>query len=315
MTRAVKLPGLVEIRREGIVLEQHVREGRFQRGLALIAGGASAMSGFQVLTEHYRAGLGRRVMYTPILISPLLLVAGIAAVFSRWAARVLLPLTALLTIFDGLAGFYYHIVNINRRPGGWRLPIVNIVMGPPLFAPILFGLSGYLGLVAALLRRPDTPAGEPPIPPRLGLVPHIGREAVHLEDEVREGRFQQQLSVVAALTSLLAGAEAAYSHYQDGFTYRIEWTPLVVAPLLAAAGFAAAMNRTAARLALPVVSLLAIANGTIGFYYHVRGVFRRPGGRTMLLYNTLYGPPVFAPLLVAAAGFMSLLASFLRRAS
>jgi hypothetical protein len=46
----------------------------------------------------------------------------------------------------------------------------------------------------------------------------------------------------------------------------------------------------------------------------VRGVFCRPGGSKLPLYNLLYGPPVFAPLLFAATGFLGLLASLLRRA-
>jgi hypothetical protein len=41
-------------------------------------------------------------------------------------------------------------------------------------------------------------------------------------------------------------------------------------------------------------------------------VFRRPGGSKKLLYNVIYGPPVFAPLLFAASGFLGVLASLLR---
>ncbi|MBV9120506.1 MAG: hypothetical protein JOZ39_07340, partial [Chloroflexi bacterium] len=69
--------------REGLVLEHHIREGRFQRSLALIAGLASLLSGAEVLYEHYRGSYSQRVMYSPIVLSPLLLAAGISAVFSR----------------------------------------------------------------------------------------------------------------------------------------------------------------------------------------------------------------------------------------
>ena len=31
--------------------------------------------------------------------------------------------------------------------------MTNIVMGPPIFAPLLFGTSAYLGLMASYLRR------------------------------------------------------------------------------------------------------------------------------------------------------------------
>jgi hypothetical protein len=61
------------------------------------------------------------------------------------------------------------------------------------------------------------------------------------------------------------------------------------------------------------MSLLAMADGGIGFFYHARGVLRRPGGTKHWAYNILYGPPIFAPLLFAACGFTGLLASLLRR--
>src|SRR5690348_2926437 len=71
--------------REGVALDQHIREGRFQRSLALIAGLSSVLSGLEVLTEHYRGSYSQRVMYSPIILSPALLVAGIAGACSRRA--------------------------------------------------------------------------------------------------------------------------------------------------------------------------------------------------------------------------------------
>lgn len=303
------------LRREVVSLDQRIREGRFQRALALIAGISSLLSGFEAAEEHYRAGYGLQVMYTPVLLSPLLLAAGVGSVFSRRAARVALPLVSALTVADGLVGFYFHIRNIARRPGGWRLPMINAVMGPPLFAPVLFTISGYLGLIASLLRRGDDPADTHGLPVWLPPLPaSIGRDLGSLDHEVREGRFQQQLAVSAAIAALLSGIETWYSHYKNAFTYRVEWTPLVVAPLIVAAGLGAARSRAIARTLLPIASMLAIFDGSLGFYYHLRGMLRRPGGLNLGLYNLLYGPPPFAPLLFAASGFMGLLASLLRRA-
>jgi hypothetical protein len=54
-------------------------------------------------------------------------------------------------------------------------------------------------------------------------------------------------------------------------------------------------------------------DGLAGFAYHARGIVRRPGGFKMMAYNVLHGPPIFAPLLFAAAGFIGLLASLMRR--
>ena len=140
------------------IVANHVREGRFQRSLSLITAGASVMSGLEVAYEHYKGSYSRRVMYTPVILSALLGIAGLAAVFSRRAARGVLRLVSAVTLADSGIGFYFHIRGIQRKPGGWRLPMTNIIMGPPIFAPLLFGTSAYLGLVASYLQREDAHA-------------------------------------------------------------------------------------------------------------------------------------------------------------
>src|SRR5579884_4263349 len=143
------------ISHEALVVEQHIREGRFQRSLALVTAFASLIGGLEVTLEHYRGSYSQQVMYTPVGLSGLLMVAGLGTVVSRRVARLLLPISSALLFIDGVVGFYFHIRGIARKPGGWRLPIVNVVLGPPLFAPLLLALNGYLGLVASILRRED----------------------------------------------------------------------------------------------------------------------------------------------------------------
>jgi hypothetical protein len=310
---------------DGRVLLQHVREGRFQRSLALIAGFSSILSGLEVTYEHYRGSYSQRIMYTPVLLSPALLVAGVWAAFSRRAARTVLPLVSLATLVDGLIGFVFHLRGVNRKPGGWRIPVFNVIMGPPVFAPLLFAISGYLGLVASFLRREGDPAARQglvgrapaifrPVPLWMSWLPRaVSRDGVVLEQHVREGRFQKQVAVAAALSALFSGIEALYSHYKNNFTYRAEWVPIALAPVVMVAGFGSVWSRRIARTLLPASSLLAAIAGGVGFFYHARGVGRRPGGRSLLLYNIIYGPPIFAPLLFAATGFLGLLASLLRR--
>ena len=115
----------------------------------------------EVAYEHYRGSYGQRIMYTPVVCSGALLLAGVSAAFSRKAARTLLPAVSAITLVDCGIGFIFHIRGIQRKPGGWRLPVFNIVMGPPLFAPLLFGMSAYLGLVASFLRREES-SSQPP---------------------------------------------------------------------------------------------------------------------------------------------------------
>jgi hypothetical protein len=302
--------------RDAEIIANHVREGRFQRSLSLITAGASVVSGLEVAYEHYRGSYSRRVMYTPVILSALLAAAGVAAVFSRTAARTVLRFTSLVTLVDAGVGFYFHLRGIQRKPGGWRLPMTNMIMGPPIFAPLLFGTAAYLGLVASYLQREDAPSDNAERRDSLlaGFLPSRDRRALLSEEQdIREGRFQKQVAIVTAFSAMLSGFEAYYSHYKNNFRYWVQWTPILLAPTLAAAALASIRNRRIGCTALPLLSAAATADAAVGFYYHARGVVRRPGGVRHLLYNIMYGPPIFAPLLFGAAGMIGLLASMLRR--
>ena len=300
-------------------LENRIREGRFQRSLALLTAASSVLSGLEVAYEHYRGSYSRRVMYTPVILSAILTGAAIAAFFSRRAARWILRTAAAVTLIDAGVGFYFHIRGVARKPGGWRLPMTNMIMGPPIFAPLLFGTAAYLGLIASYLQREDAKdieQGDSGATDRWLaklLPPRAGRELISKEQDIREGKFQRQVAIVTGISALLSGFEAYYSHYKNNFRYWVQWTPIVIAPLLAAASFGAVRSRRIATTALPALSAVATADAAVGFFYHARGVVRRPGGTKHLLYNIMYGPPIFAPLLFGAAGALGILASLLRR--
>jgi hypothetical protein len=286
--------------KNAVSIDMHIREGRFQRSLALLAGLASLLAGIEVAYEHYKGSYGQRIMYTPVVLSGALAGAGIWGFFNIWAARTILRLVSLITLADSVAGFCFHVRGIQRKPGGWRLPVANIVMGPPIFAPLLFGITAYLGLIASFLRREEDP--------RALSLPGSGWIA-----DVREGRFQKHLAIATLLSAFFSGFEALYSHYKNNFRYKAQWTPVIIAPPLMVAAALSIRDPKAARTVLPAISVLAIADGGVGFFYHAHGVLRRPGGRKLTLYNIIYGPPLFAPLLFAACGVVGLLASLMRR--
>ncbi len=316
-TEQPSIDSAAELKCDLEAIDLDLREGRFQRWLSLVAGASAGLSGIEVAYKHYTGSYSRRVMYTPVILSGALTVAGVAGFFNRRAARTFLPVVSTITLVDCAAGFYFHVRGIERKPGGWRLPITNIVMGPPLFAPLLFGISGYLGLIASLLRRSE--ARDRELLPRPTSAAHWAKrltgkhDAISWEQDVREGRFQKQLAAAAAISAGLSGFEALYSHYKNNFQYKVQWSPIVITPLLMLAGAGAVKSARVAHTWLPAISAIAMLDGTVGFGYHVRGVLRRPGGTKKLVYNILYGPPVFAPLLFAASGFLGLLASLLRR--
>src|SRR6185312_638232 len=111
------LPNLMPptLTRDETIVVQHIREGRFQRSLALITAFSSLLSGLEVTYEHYKGSYSQRIMYTPVIISLGLLIAGIWGAFNRWVARVILPIVSLITVVDGIVGFIFHIRGVNRK--------------------------------------------------------------------------------------------------------------------------------------------------------------------------------------------------------
>ncbi|HVN94027.1 MAG TPA: hypothetical protein VMT38_10035 [Terracidiphilus sp.] len=290
---------------------EHIRKGCFQRSLCLVVATTSVASGLEVGYEHYKGSYSNPVMYTPVILSGALAGSGLLGIFSRACARTLLRWVSIVTLADGIIGFFFHIRGVARKPGGWRLPVTNIVMGPPIFAPLLFGTSAYLGLMASYLRReedlrkPDERIRE--------AVGEVIPSRADWRTDLRYGRFQKHLSALTIAWAFFSGFEALYSHYKTNFRFKAQWTPVLLTPLLMAAAAGAIRSRRLAKTALPAASALALVDGAVGFFYHARGIVRRPGGLKKPLYNAIYGPPIFAPLLFAACGFLGLLASLLRR--
>ncbi len=130
-----------------------VRTGRFERTLAGLAAAGAAVTTGEIYTSHDSASFGNKMMWWPIVIVPTLLPAGVAAVFSRRAAKTVLPVASLLVIANGMQGTFFHFRGITRKPGGLKNFRYNVEMGPPAFAPALASLVGGMGLLASLLRR------------------------------------------------------------------------------------------------------------------------------------------------------------------
>jgi hypothetical protein len=131
----------------------NVEHGRFERSLSALTAVAAALTTAEIYLEHYRASFGDRMMWSPIVVTPPVVVAGIGGVVSRRWAKTWLPLASLVYTANGLLGEYYHARGVARRPGGWRHASYNVPMGPPIMAPGLMTIVGALGLLAAVLRR------------------------------------------------------------------------------------------------------------------------------------------------------------------
>lgn len=114
---------------------------------------AAVPLGVEVYINHYGGSFGNKWMWSPVAITPALAVAGVAGVRSERAAHTWLPLTSGLLALNGALGTYFHGRGIARKPGGWREPTYNLVMGPPLLAPGSLSMVGGIGLLASIMRR------------------------------------------------------------------------------------------------------------------------------------------------------------------
>ena len=92
-------------------------------------------------------------MWSPIIVTPPVIIAGIGGVYSKRWAKTALPVTSAIYMLNGLAGEYFHARGVARRPGGFSNASYNIPMGPPIMAPGLMSIVGAMGLLASLLRR------------------------------------------------------------------------------------------------------------------------------------------------------------------
>jgi hypothetical protein len=143
--------GLVGIDR----LLRNIRHGRFERSLSALTAVGAVITGLEIWLEHDRASFSNRMMWLPVAVTPGIAAAAAAGVVSRRAAKTALPLASTVVLINSLQGQYLHLRGVAQRPGGWRMARYNAEMGPPTFAPLLFGLVGGMGLVASILRRED----------------------------------------------------------------------------------------------------------------------------------------------------------------
>jgi len=130
-------PWLERARQDIARARREIRQGRFQRSMAVVTGVSAIVSGFETYVQHRRGAFSHWLMWTPVWLTPPVALAAAAAVVSERAARRLLPAISIVSLADGIIGFGYHIRGIRNLPGGFRLGRYNIVMGPPVFAPLL----------------------------------------------------------------------------------------------------------------------------------------------------------------------------------
>jgi hypothetical protein len=200
----------------------------------------------------------------------------------RHSRGILRPFAWLMTAL-GTLGTLFHLRGIARQMGGYYNWKYNIVTGPPFPAPMQVALFGLLGSLASK-----------PVSKDLFRSKHNEEQNL-----VRSARW------INSCSCILLAIEAGYNHWSGNFFNKLMYTPVIVGPLQAMIHLAALMrSRLARRVELPLAAFSALA-GLIGFSFHIRNVFRRPGG--LSLQNLFYGPPTVAALQLTAQGIIGLL--------
>jgi hypothetical protein len=239
--------------------------------------GSAAMLAFSVLAdsavEHYRGSFQNRVMYAPLAVAGLTLVASL---FGRADARAekheLRDTIYASAAVTGFAGLGFHCYNILKRPGAWSW--LNAFYAAPIGAPMALALAGLLGRGAERVR--DTPST------KKGTI--FGLPA---------GRALAAVSAVG-----LAGTvgEAGLLHFRGAYHNPAMLLPVTVPPVASVLLGAAALQPLPritwiARLWLRLTALLGFA----GVGFHAYGVSRNMGGWRNWSQNVLNGPPLPAP--------------------
>jgi hypothetical protein len=132
---------------------ENLRHGRAQRLLSAATAASALPLGVEIYINHYGDSFGNRWMWSPVLLAPAVSAAGVAGVCSERAARTVLPAMSIAFALNGVAGEYFHLRGVARKPGGFREASYNLVMGPPALAPGSLTMVGALGLMAAVMRR------------------------------------------------------------------------------------------------------------------------------------------------------------------
>ncbi len=108
---------------------------------------AYLLVGIQVTLYHYRQNFHHKIMWLPVVLSPLLFLAMLLLTFNLADGIITLNIWLLwFAVLAGLIGFYRHFKGVGQRVGGYELR--NFLIGPPVILPLVFSAVGGLGLIA-----------------------------------------------------------------------------------------------------------------------------------------------------------------------
>jgi len=254
--------------------------------------------GIDIYLAHSISGTIVPYEWIPIIFGPVagvtLLIAGVIALKQRPTATVLATLVLLGSIVVGLLGAYFHLQRaaLPAGPEGERLTVRLLVWGPPVLGPLMFAMTGLLGISAAWVE-------DPPDSGRLRLL--FGR-TLQLPLPKTRAYF-----LIVSLGSLATVLSAVLDHARTGFENPWLWIPTVVGifATVVAATMGAIERPTRSDLwTYTVAMLLMVVTGLIGAVLHVDDNLTSQG--VFVAERFIRGAPFLAPLLFTNLGSLGL---------
>ncbi|OEH86605.1 hypothetical protein BHU72_10120 [Desulfuribacillus stibiiarsenatis] len=118
--------------------------------------------------------------------------------------------------------------------------------------------------------------------------------------------LERTIALFLSLTFLLIGIQVTLFHYRQNFHRWVMWGPVIFAPIMFVVAGAYALKPQEWLFWLYVgLLVIGLADGLMGFYYHVKGIGSRVEGYK--LRNFMIGPPIILPLLFVALSTLGLL--------
>ena len=119
--------------------------------------------------------------------------------------------------------------------------------------------------------------------------------------------FARLYMLLVAAAFAVIGLQVLLFHWRAAFRRLTMYGPVLLAPVLVAAGIAGAVQRDGVLgWIVLVVFALGILDGLVGVFEHLRGIARRIGGFS--LRNLMSGPPPLLPVAFTALALTGALA-------
>ncbi len=254
--------------------------------------------GIDIYLAHNISGTIVPREWIPIIFGPvaggLLLFAGLVAIKQRPLATLIATLVLLGSIIVGLLGAYFHVIRAtlpNAAPEE-QFTVRLLVWGPPILGPLMFALTGLLGISAAYVE-------DPPDSGRLRL---LGNRTLQMPySKTRAYFFIVSLGCLSTVISSVL--DHARTHFENDWL----WLPTAVGVFATIVAFMLGYLNRPHRWDLLIYTasmLLLILVGLVGAVLHIDDNLTTRG--TFVAERFIRGAPILAPLLFANMGSLGL---------